>query len=293
MWSCQLWGHGMKRLYLLLVLLCGHVAAMGQEVSPMGKKPSGEAVKGAKDILKQAESAPITLPMGGYALVPMLVEADAYVVPGGTDCLDQQLIAKGSIYKGFLVSKDKPGVYADTRIAVDATYNRILVRGIAPGTSTIIWHAVIDGKSVIIDGKQFVVGDPAPVPPTPPGPNPPGPNPPKPPAPLPDAGFRVLFVVESKTKKDLPSAQLQALTSKDVLDYLDSHCIKVDNQPEYRSYDPDTEMKNDSKVWQDAMARPRASVPWVLVTNGKEGFEGPLPPNKDALLKLLKEYGGN
>lgn len=279
----------MHWLIPVVLAVSGHVAVL-QDVYPMGQKPSPEAVKQAKEIIRQVENPPINIPLGGYALIPLTVEAEAYVVPGGQDCVDQQFLKKGQEYRGFLVSKDKPGVYVNRIIPPDTQYDRVLVRGIGPGTTSIIWHTVQNGKSVIIDGKQFVVGDPVPPPPGPP--TPPGPNPPLPPAPLPDPGFRVLIVVESKNKNDLPSAQLQAIYSKDVASYLDAHTIKVDNQPEWRILDPDTDMSKATQVWKDAMARPRTSLPWILVTNGKDGFEGPLPPNKDALLKLLKEYGG-
>ena len=156
--------------------------------------------------------------------------------------------------------------------------------------SWLVQCGIKDGKSVIIDAKKFIVLPDNPVPPTPPGPNPPGPDPLPP---IPGAGFRVLFVVETKDLSTLPSAQVQSLTAKEVREYLDSHCVKEGNQPEYRIFDKDTDMSRASQVWKDAMARPRSSVPWIIVTNGKTGYEGPLPPNTAELMKLLKQYGGN
>lgn len=136
-----------------------------------------------------------------------------------------------------------------------------------------------------VDRVKVVVG--AVKPDDPPGPNPDPPGP----VPIVDKGFRVLFVVESKDLSNLPPAQLSALTSRDVLDYLNAKCIKNGNQPEWRRYDPDTDVSRESKVWQDAMKRPRTSMPWLLVSNGIDGYEGPMPANTADLLKLLKQYG--
>jgi hypothetical protein len=289
----------MTRLTIALLLLV--VGTLhGQEVSPMGEKPSGDAVKTAKEIIAQSESKVVTMPLHGYALIPLVSAGEAFIVPDSDDCVSQWLIAKGTSYEGFLVSKDKPGVHVNTVIAADAKYDRILVRGLVPGKSTIVWHAIKDGKSVIVDAKKFVVL------PDKPQPDPPGPNPPPGPDPLPPipgAGFRVLIVTETKDLSTLPSAQVQAMTAKEVTDYLDSHCVKDNNQPEYRRFDKDTDLSKASSVWQEAMNRVTnkdqkhpdtkyTSLPWILVTNGKTGFEGPLPANTASLMTLLKQYGG-
>jgi hypothetical protein len=59
---------------------------------------------------------------------------------------------------------------------------------------------------------------------------------------------------------------------------------------EWRIWDKDVDPSQESAVWQAAMKRPRASVPWLLVSNGKTGYEGPLPGTADDLLALLKKY---
>lgn len=278
----------MKRLaFVLLFLLatCCHA----QEVSPMGEKPSGDVVKGAREIIAQAENKVITLPLHGYALVPMMTVGTPYIVHDSDDCVSQILIPKTGTYEGFLVSKDRPGFHVNKVIDADPKYDRVLVRGLVPGKATIVWHAVKDGKSIIVDAKKFVVLPDEPEPPKPPGPNPPGPDPLPP---IPGVGFRVLIVTETKDLSTLPSAQVQAMTAKEVRDYLDSHTVKEGNQPEYRIFDQNIDLSKASQVWKDAMARPRQALPWIVVTNGKTGFEGPLPANKDALMTLLKTYGG-
>lgn len=130
-------------------------------------------------------------------------------------------------------------------------------------------------------------------PPVPPGPVPPGPTPG--PAPIPGDGLRVLVVYESADLTKYPASQVSALYSADLRDYLNSHCAKGPDgkTAEYRIWDQNVSTVNESKTWQDAMKRNRAELPWIVISNGRDGYEGPLPKTKDELLKLLKTYGGN
>lgn len=115
------------------------------------------------------------------------------------------------------------------------------------------------------------------------------------PAPIPEAGFRVLIVYESADRARYPSAQNAILTSVLVRDYFAAHCAKGPDgrTPESRIWDKDTDGYLDSKLWGDAMKRPRASVPWIVISTGTTGYEGPLPANVADALTLLKKYGGN
>lgn len=136
------------------------------------------------------------------------------------------------------------------------------------------------------------------VPPDPgPGPNPPGPTPPEPtpsPSPFPGDGLRVLIVFEKSELGKIPPAQLNAVYSENVRNYMETHCAMGENgkTKDYRYYDQNDDPKNDSKVFRDAMARPRKSVPWIVIGNGKAGEEVPLPSTEAALMDLLKKYGG-
>ncbi len=280
----------MTRFALLLLLLLPMVAR-GQDVISVSKMPSPDQVASAKDIIKKAQSDPVVLRANGYALanIDFAQKLKCYPVPGSDDCLKFLPIPKGTAYEGLLVS-NSTGELSWTRIEPDKDKDRYLIIGVKQGTSTIIWianGATPNDEPVVIAAYQFVVGkkpDPGPTP---------GPGPTPTPVPIPGEGLRVLFVYETKDLSTLPSAQVQSLTAKEVLDYLDSHCIKVDNQPEYRKFDPQTDMSKASEVWQAAMKRPRASLPFLLISNGKTGYEGPLPPNTAELMKLLKQYGGN
>ncbi len=106
--------------------------------------------------------------------------------------------------------------------------------------------------------------------------------------------MRVLIVYESADLNKLPKEQLDTLYAAKVRGYLDTHCAKGPDgkTPEWRIWDQNVPTGAEAKVWQDAMARKRDKVPWLIVSNGKEGFEGPLPPNTDAMLRTLQTYGG-
>lgn len=120
----------------------------------------------------------------------------------------------------------------------------------------------------------------------------PPPPPVDPTAPIPFDGFRVLILYE--TADTMTAAQQGSIWSKQVRDYLNTHCpVGPDNKTrEWRVYDKDTALDGERLLWQDAAKRKRTSLPWVIVSNGKTGYEGPLPANKDSMLELLKKFGG-
>jgi hypothetical protein len=140
---------------------------------------------------------------------------------------------------------------------------------------------------------------PAPKPPDPtppPGPEPPGPNPPQPPgpAPIPLPGLRVLVIYESADLSKLPPAQTAVLYSKSLRDLLNAKCaVGPDGKTkEWRIYDADVDTSGDVETWKAAMARPRRSLPWVVISNGAAGYEGPLPATVDEMAKLVEKYAG-
>lgn len=158
---------------------------------------------------------------------------------------------------------------------------------------------------VIIGNPPTPPVPPGPNPPVPPGPEPPGPTPPTPPAPIPTEGFRVLFLLESADLTKVPPAQLAAMDGLETVKYLDSHCAKeggTRNWPEWRRWDKDIDLTNATPLWQSAKTQALADIakykggkplyPWLVVSNGKAGYSGPMPETQAELLKLLKVYGG-
>lgn len=121
------------------------------------------------------------------------------------------------------------------------------------------------------------------------------PPPPTDPSPFPGDANRILIVYENMTP--LPPAQESVIFGQAMRDYIAAHVTKrpEDNQPEARIYDQNVKgLERETPIWRNAMARPRKSVPWLLVGNARgQGYEGPLPATEAETLTLLKKYLGD
>lgn len=151
-----------------------------------------------------------------------------------------------------------------------------------------------DGKFIGFDTRfgstSFAIGD-VPIPPDPKPPIPPDPNKP---APIPLAGFRVLIIEESDAafRKKLTPGQFNFMFGAASRGWLDSICTAEANQPGYRIYDKDATGVNDTQSWpRDALKRPRGSeLPWIIISNGTTGFEGPMPATESDIKALVQKY---
>lgn len=129
-----------------------------------------------------------------------------------------------------------------------------------------------------------------------PGPDPdPGPKPS--PAPIPAVGLHVLIVYESADLGKMSAAQQAILYAQSIREYLNTKCPAGPDgkTKEWRIWDKDVATDGESKLWQEAMKRPRSATPWIIVSNLDKGggFEGPLPTNVADALTLLKKFGGD
>ena len=148
-----------------------------------------------------------------------------------------------------------------------------------PGTHIVevLGIGIIDGKLFFDEQDVTVVVGVAPEPGPPPGPEPI-------PAPIPVAGFHVLFVAESSTLPSLPQTQLTIFYSQEMRAWLDQ------NTTAWRYLDPNVVIPVCDEVWCPAMKRPRTSTPWIIVSNGVTGYEGPLPITVTETIKLIEQY---
>lgn len=120
----------------------------------------------------------------------------------------------------------------------------------------------------------------------------PGPGPD--PGPGPSGKLWTLIVEETADRSKLPPAQVSALTSGEVRDYLNAHSDREGAAPTWRIFDKDQDVTNESKDWQDEFAVLRAEpTPSISIKSGRRWTKPqPLPKDTDSLLKLLKKYGG-
>jgi hypothetical protein len=246
----------------------------------------------------------LTLALTGLLSVPLLA---ATTIEGDTKVplySIAELTAKTENATDQTIYKWKvTGVGANQPVKVIQRGSSLLFSGKA-GTYTVSLIAVDFGQEILDEATATVTigkGPPIPpvppVPPTPPVPPvPPAPPvppvPPTPPAPIPSAGFRALIVYDTAKVATLPREQQLILFSKSVRDYLNATAVKgTDSKTgEWRIYDKDTDVSKESQLWQDAMKRPRKELPWLIVSNGKSGFEGPLPATVADTLALFKKY---
>lgn len=181
----------------------------------------------------------------------------------------------------------------------------VTATGEKTGSVKLTAYGVVNGKSKRLDTITLLVGPmPPPIPvdpptPVPPAPTPPIPVPPKPvdpPAPIPLAGLRVLIKVERQPADllKLTAGQREVIQSTKTDEYLNSVCTTgADGKTkEWRVYDQNQDMTNDAPHWRDAMKRAHASIPWIIISNGKTGFEGPLPPDitVESFKALVNKY---
>lgn len=111
------------------------------------------------------------------------------------------------------------------------------------------------------------------------------------PIPVAEKGLRILIVEEAQERRNLPPGQLAIFTSDELKKYATEHCAKVNNVPEFRVFDKDTKLDEESEVWKTMMKVERKSLPWLCVTNGSRGYSGPLPTTLADTMTIIKKYG--
>lgn len=102
--------------------------------------------------------------------------------------------------------------------------------------------------------------------------------------PMPGLNFGVLIVESRNERARLSRGQLETLQSAEFRRWL------ANNGAEHRIWDENTDISRESEPWQKGMRRPRDSLPWLIVSNERTGFTGPLPPTLEETIALLERF---
>jgi len=165
-----------------------------------------------------------------------------------------------------------PGVYA-TKDPGTHQVNVSVLSVVPP----VLWDDAL--VTVIVGGEV-----PGPSPGPTPQPQPPSPNGP----PIDGPGLRVLFVYE--TAESLPRELEEVFYGNQVRSFINSVVVKVDEQPEFRLVDQDAQFTDPNHRFAKALVRPRSSIPWLIISNGTTGYEGPFPGGVSATLELVRSF---
>lgn len=194
-------------------------------------------------------------------------------------------VRPGRLTKIEAVASDKAAIrYINVHDALDLieseTGRWAIVTSAVPGRYRIAAYSDAGGPPaycvVIVEGE-------APKPPPDPKVDPPTPKPP-----TPAGGVRVLIVYESAELAAMPEAQQSILFGMPTRKILNDTCEQDGAVKGWRIFDKDVDASADTKGWADLLRRPRASVPWVIITRGgTPAHEGPLPADAAAFAALL------
>ena len=100
------------------------------------------------------------------------------------------------------------------------------------------------------------------------------------------------MLYESNRLSVYPPSQIKVLFDNNLRVYLDSvTTLGPDLKThEYRIWDKNIVLTNESAIWKNVMARPHPTMPWIVISNGMTGYEGPLPQNTADTIALIKHY---
>lgn len=213
-----------------------------------------------------------------------------YVIEADVECFVKQFspaVATVSCDEGPLRVRgqfaDEPGK-VQTRIYKSKYVYTLVASGTGRANLTIVPKGVDNADNVILLSLDVTDG----VTPAPPGP----PTPDQSKSPFSAEGFRVLVVYPNQPETKLPLAQQAILSGQTTRQFLETNCVAGPDgkTKEFRIWREDERLDSVPKLWKDAFGRKKESVPWVMIGNGKNGYEGPLPANEDDFIKLAQKY---
>ena len=56
-------------------------------------------------------------------------------------------------------------------------------------------------------------------------------------------------------------------------------------------WDKDVDTTNEARMWKDGLSRKGNQLPWLILSDGKQGYEGPLPNTMSETMAILRKFG--
>jgi len=112
--------------------------------------------------------------------------------------------------------------------------------------------------------------------------------------PTPTIGKLSIAIIEEVSDRPLlPPQQQNIFLAPEIREYKNRVCAKDSTgNPEFRVLDKDVDVSNEADWLKKAFAEQRSTLPWIVFSNGMQGYSGPLPKTTEETLTLLKKYGG-
>jgi hypothetical protein len=115
-------------------------------------------------------------------------------------------------------------------------------------------------------------------------------------APIKQPGLRVMMLYDAAMLKPEDQGgytlkQRSVLDSAIIREYLNQQCAKdqATGTPEYRIFNINSPVTDDLDWVKEQMAIERKVLPWLLVSNGKTGYEGVITNIEDTMA-IIKKY---
>jgi hypothetical protein len=103
--------------------------------------------------------------------------------------------------------------------------------------------------------------------------------------PVPGDGKHLAIIYETQDRASMPRGQ------QEIIDSVTIRKMLIDGGWTARYLDDDTEFTTESQWFRAAVELPMDSLPWVVLSNGKAGYSGPLPQTAREFTELVDKYG--
>ena len=120
--------------------------------------------------------------------------------------------------------------------------------------------------------------------------------PPPSPPPIAELGFRIMVIEDLLERPKLPPEQLNIILSTapgSFLQFVNKNAVRDSRgYADIRYVGTMDDLSEDKPYWKAAYELPRTSLPWLIASNGKRGYSGPLPKTLSEALAIVQPLIG-